>query len=77
MASRGMRWPASSTPCGPTRNSAKVLNQLGEIGSLAPGKRADLVLVDRDVLTVPVAELGEAKVLWTMFDGSIIYGTAP
>ena len=60
-----------------TRNSAKALNQLAQIGSLAPGKRADLVLVDRDVLTVPVAELGEAKVLWTMFGGKIVYGSGP
>ena len=73
----GQRMPREAMLYAYTRNSAKVLNQLGEIGSLAPGKRADLVLVDRDVLTVPVAELGEAKVLWTMFDGSIIYGTAP
>jgi predicted amidohydrolase YtcJ len=60
-----------------TRNSAKVLNQLNEIGSIAAGKQADLVLVDRDVLTVPVAEVKDAKVLWTMFGGRIIYGTAP
>jgi predicted amidohydrolase YtcJ len=60
-----------------TRNSAKVLNQLNEIGSIAVGKRADLVLVDRDVLTVPVAEVKDAKVLWTMFGGKIIYGTGP
>jgi predicted amidohydrolase YtcJ len=60
-----------------TRNSAKVLNQLDEIGSIAAGKRADLVLVDRDVLTVPVTEVKDAKVLWTMFGGKIIYGTGP
>jgi len=60
-----------------TRNSAKVLNQLDQIGSLAPGKRADLVLVDRDVLTIPADEVKEAKVLWTMFGGRIVYGTGP
>jgi len=60
-----------------TRNSAMVLNQLDEIGSIAAGKRADLVLVDRDVLAVPVPEVKDAKVLWTMFGGRIIYGTGP
>jgi predicted amidohydrolase YtcJ len=60
-----------------TRNSALVLNQLNEIGSIAAGKKADLVLVDRDVLTVPVAEVKDTKVLWTMFGGRIIYGTGP
>jgi predicted amidohydrolase YtcJ len=60
-----------------TRNSAQVLDQLDEIGTLAPGKRADLVLVDRDLLTEPAAALREAKVLWTMFGGRIVYGTGP
>jgi predicted amidohydrolase YtcJ len=73
----GQRMPREAMLFAYTRNSAKVLNQLDEIGSIAPGKRADLVLVDRDVLTVPVAEVKDAKVLWTMFGGRIIYGTSP
>ena len=60
-----------------TRNSAKVLDQLDQIGSLAPGKLADLVLVDRDVLTVPAEELKDATVIWTMLGGKVVYGTAP
>jgi predicted amidohydrolase YtcJ len=73
----GQRMPREAMLFAYTRNSAKVLNQLDEIGSIAAGKRADLVLVDRDVLTVPVAEVKEAKVLWTMFGGRIVYGTGP
>jgi predicted amidohydrolase YtcJ len=57
-----------------TRNSADVLNQLTTIGSIAPGKRADLVLVDRDVLTVSADELKEAKILATMFAGKTVFG---
>ncbi len=34
-----------------TRNSAEVLGQVNDVGTIAPGKRADLVLLDRDVLT--------------------------
>jgi predicted amidohydrolase YtcJ len=60
-----------------TRNAAHVLNQLDEIGSLAPGKRADLVLIDRDVLTVSAADLEKSAVVWTMFGGKIVYGQAP
>jgi predicted amidohydrolase YtcJ len=73
----GQRMPREAMLFAYTRNSAKVLNQLDEIGSIATGKRADLVLVDRDVLTVPVAEVKDAKVLWTMFGGRIVYGTGP
>ena len=40
--------------CMPTRATPpQVLGQSKEIGTIAPGKRADLVLLDRDVLTVP------------------------
>lgn len=73
----GQRMPREAMLFAYTRNSAKVLNRLDEIGSIAAGKRADLVLVDRDVLTVAVAEVKDAKVLWTMFGGRIVYGTGP
>jgi predicted amidohydrolase YtcJ len=56
-----------------TRNAARVLGQLDQIGTLVPGKRADLVLIDRDVATVPAEELKDASVVWTMFDGKIVY----
>jgi len=59
-----------------TRNSARALNMLDQIGTIAPGKQADLVLVDRDVLTVPAEELKATKVLWTMFRGKIVYRAA-
>lgn len=55
-----------------TRNSAKALN-LDSIGSIAPGKRADLVLLDRDVLTVSPEEMRDTKVLWTMVAGKVAY----
>jgi hypothetical protein len=60
-----------------TRNAAIVLDELDQIGTLAPGKRADLVLIDRDVLAVPAQELQGAKVLWTMLGGRIIYEQGP
>jgi predicted amidohydrolase YtcJ len=60
-----------------TRNSARALNQQDKIGSLAPGMQADLVLVDRDVLTVAPEELQDTKVLWTMFGGITVYRAQP
>jgi predicted amidohydrolase YtcJ len=55
-----------------TRNSARAMN-LDSIGTIAPGKRADLVLLDRDVLTVPPEEMRETKVVWTMVAGKVVY----
>jgi predicted amidohydrolase YtcJ len=56
-----------------TRNSARALNMQDKIGTIAPGKQADLVLVDRDVMTVTAEELKETKVLWTIFGGKMVY----
>ena len=72
----GQRMPREAMLFAYTRNSAKVLNQLDQIGTIAAGKLADLALVDRDVLTIPVAEVKDAKVLWTMFGGKIVSGSA-
>jgi predicted amidohydrolase YtcJ len=55
-----------------TRNSARAMN-MDSIGSIAPGKRADLVLLDRDVLTVSPEEMRDTKVLWTMVAGKVVY----
>jgi predicted amidohydrolase YtcJ len=60
-----------------TRNSAIVLGMLDSIGTIAPGKQADLVLVDRDVLTGTAEEARDAKVVWTLFGGQTVYGTGP
>jgi hypothetical protein len=60
-----------------TRNAAEVLGQLRDIGTIAAGKRADLVLLDRDVLTVPAQEMKATTVLFTMFGGRIVYGKEP
>jgi predicted amidohydrolase YtcJ len=60
-----------------TRNAAMAMNQLDKIGSIAPGKQADLVLLDRDVLTVPPENLRETKVLWTLLGGKTVYGSKP
>lgn len=55
-----------------TRNSARAMN-LDSIGSIAPGKRADLVLLDRDVLTISPEEMRDTQVLWTMVAGKTVY----
>jgi predicted amidohydrolase YtcJ len=44
-----------------------------EVGSLEVGKRADLVVFDRDIVTVPAPELLEARALWTLIDGQVVH----
>jgi predicted amidohydrolase YtcJ len=55
-----------------TRNSARALN-LDSIGAIVPGNRADLVLLDRDVLTVSPEEMRDTKIVWTMVAGKIVH----
>ncbi len=56
-----------------TRNSAKAMNMLDSIGTIAPGKRADLVLLDRDVLTASPEKMRDTKVVWTMVAGKVVW----
>jgi predicted amidohydrolase YtcJ len=42
-------------------------------GSLTPGKYADIVVLSKDILTVPAEEIREAKVLYTIVGGKILY----
>jgi predicted amidohydrolase YtcJ len=60
-----------------TRNSARAMNEQDKIGSLAPGMQADLVLLDRDILTVSPEEMRDTKVLWTMVGGNTVYRSQP
>ena len=55
-----------------TRNGARVM-QWPDIGTLEPGARADLVIVDRDPLTVSAADLAETRVLRTVVDGEAVF----
>ncbi len=44
-----------------------------EKGTLEPGKFADLVVLDRDIFSIPPAEIGAAKVLTTVVAGRVVF----
>ena len=54
-------------------NAAKVIGRDKEIGSIEPGKSADLVLFDRNLEKVSIEKLRDANVVWTMFAGKQVY----
>lgn len=46
-------------------------------GSITPGKLADLVVLDRDYLTIPAEEIASLKALYTIVGGEIQYQAEP
>ena len=42
-------------------------------GSIEPGKLADLIVIDRDILTCPVDEIKSIRVLRTILGGETVY----
>ena len=60
-----------------TINAAVALKQEATTGSLEIGKRADLIILDRDILTVDPETIQDTTVLATWLDGRLVHGTPP
>jgi hypothetical protein len=60
-----------------TQGSAWFAEDEGRRGSLEPGKFADLAVLDRDYLTMPVEEIGHLQSLLTMVGGHVVFATGP
>jgi len=56
-----------------TRHAAQAIGLADKIGTLAPGKQADFIVVDRDVLEVDAESLKNTQVLETYFAGAKVY----
>jgi predicted amidohydrolase YtcJ len=56
-----------------TINGAYLMGLDDRQGSIEPGKRADFVVLDRNLFEIPSAEISDAKVVMTVFDGEDVY----
>jgi predicted amidohydrolase YtcJ len=56
-----------------TRKNAFFVFQEDNLGSIQPGKLADLVVLDRDYLTVPADQIKDIKPAMTVVGGRIVY----
>ena len=82
---RGPMGVLDSTQCMPrmemlyayTINAAKAMMAEKKIGSLEAGKYADIIMLDRDILTISPEEMKDTRVLWTMFEGKKVYEASP
>lgn len=58
---------------GYTVGAAAACWRAGDTGRLAPGAHADLIVIDRDVLTCDIYAVGGTRVLLTLVGGSEVY----
>ena len=58
-----------------TNGSAYLHFSEKTLGSLEPGKLADLVIIDKDFLTCPEDDIRHIQALATIVDGKLVYGT--
>jgi predicted amidohydrolase YtcJ len=56
-----------------TWNGAYIGKEEDIKGSIEPGKLADMVVLDRDILSVPHEEIKDIQVITTIVDGKIVY----
>jgi predicted amidohydrolase YtcJ len=56
-----------------TRKNAYFVFHENDLGSIQPGKLADLVVLDRDYLTVPADQIDDIRPVMTVVGGRVVY----
>jgi predicted amidohydrolase YtcJ len=56
-----------------TANGAWLSHEEKSRGVLAPGRAADLIVLDRDLFGIPVQDISRVRVLWTLLDGRPVF----
>jgi predicted amidohydrolase YtcJ len=59
-----------------TRNNAYLFFRENDLGSIQAGRFADLVVTDRDYLTIPAEQIKDIRPVMTMVGGRIVYDAA-
>lgn len=60
--------------------TVNAANQLGigdRVGTLEPGRQADLIVIDRDIFAIPPREIHQTRVLRTIIKGREVYTAQP
>jgi hypothetical protein len=54
---------------------ALAIGRQGELGSISPGKLADLVVLDQDIFNIDPMEIAQVHPVLTVFDGRVVHET--
>ena len=56
-----------------TKNGAFLTFKENEIGTLEKGKKADFIVLDKDITEINLLDIENTKVIMTYFEGSLVY----
>ena len=59
-----------------TRNNAYLFFRENDLGSIQPGRFADLAVLDKDYLTIPADQIKDITSVMTMVGGRVVYDAA-
>jgi predicted amidohydrolase YtcJ len=58
---------------GYTLGAAYAVGLEDVLGSITPGKLADMIVLSHDIFTIPPEEISDTQVDYTIFDGRVVY----
>ena len=61
---------------GYTKGSAYARFSEKDLGTLEPGKQADLVVLSQDIFSIPSGQIGQTKAMMTLVGGKIVFDRA-
>jgi predicted amidohydrolase YtcJ len=59
-----------------TRSNAYLFFRENDLGSIEPGRYADIVVIDKDYLTIPADQIKDIKPVMTIVGGRVVYDAA-
>ncbi len=59
-----------------TINSAYIMDQDDQVGSIETGKYADIIILDKNLFEIPVEEISSTKVLKTILAGRVVFDSS-
>ena len=56
-----------------TMHGARAMRMEDRIGSIEPGKLADLIVLERNIFEIPIEDVADTTIRQTYFEGKLVY----